>query len=161
MEVHSYLCACLGHTRHAHSAKWECLHNDLFHKLDCLQHKKECYLNRQTVISILHEKDCWCMVSNLGRILGTYIMDIELEPVSKLKWCLEHLASRWKINEFRCYETKIEENENAGSCWNSNPVWATSALHWATTARWPPTTTILWVLPGVRLGHSVPPVQYI
>ena len=122
MEVHSYVHALVTLAMHIQPSAWECLHNDLFHKLDCLQYKKNVILIRQTVISILHEKDCWCMVSNLGRILGTYIMDIELEPVSKLKWCLEHLASRWKINEFRCYETKIEENENAGGCWNSNPV---------------------------------------
>ena len=31
---------------------------------------------------------------------------------------LEHFGS---INEFRCYETKIEESEKAGSCCKSNP----------------------------------------
>ena len=36
-------------------------------------------------------------------------------------------------------DTKIEENEKADSCWKSKPEW----------------------LPGVRLRHSVPPVQYI
>ena len=26
-----------------------------------------------------------------------------------------------QINEFRCYEAKIEENKKAGSCWEANP----------------------------------------
>ena len=30
--------------------------------------------------------------------------------------CSEHLASHWKINEFRCYEAKIEESGKTGSC---------------------------------------------
>ena len=44
-----------------------------------------------------------------------------------------------EINEFRRYEAKIEESEKAGSRRESNPG------H----------------LPGVRLRHSVPLVQYI
>ena len=34
--------------------------------------------------------------------------------------CSEHYLTL-EINEFRCYEAEIEESENAGSCWESNP----------------------------------------
>ena len=54
-----------------------------------------------------------------------------------------------EINEFRCYEVKIEESEKAGCCRESNPrhLWLEPPVlcHWATTAGWPPTLTILYV----------------
>ena len=52
-----------------------------------------------------------------------------------------------QINEFRCYEAKIEESEKAGSRRESNPghLWLEPPVlcHWATTAGQPPTPTIL------------------
>ena len=56
-----------------------------------------------------------------------------------------------ETNEFRCYmyEAKIEESEKAGSCRESNPghLWLELPVlcHWATTARQPPTLTILYI----------------
>ena len=53
------------------------------------------------------------------------------------------------INEFRCYEAKIEESEKAGSRRESNPGHLLLDLpvlcHWATTAGQPPTLTILYM----------------
>ena len=53
-----------------------------------------------------------------------------------------------EINEFRCYEAKIEESEKAGSRRESNPghLWLEPPVlcHWATTAGQPPALTILY-----------------
>ena len=46
------------------------------------------------------------------------------------------------INEFRCYEAKIEESEKTGSHWESNPG---HFCHLATTPGQPPAPTILYM----------------
>ena len=50
------------------------------------------------------------------------------------------LDTRVFNNEFKCYEAKTEENEKAGSCWESNPKMNLDVM---------------------RHFVSVPPVQYI
>ena len=49
--------------------------------------------------------------------------------------------------EFRCYEVKIEESEEAGSYGESNHVWLEPPVlcHRAMTAGQPPTLTILYM----------------
>ena len=58
-------------------------------------------------------------------------------------------ASCLTINEFRCYEARIKESEMAGSCRKSNPglLWHEPPVlyHWATTAKQPPTLTIVYM----------------
>ena len=53
------------------------------------------------------------------------------------------------IKGIKCYEVKIEESEKAGSCRESSPghLWLEPPVlcHWATTARQPPTHTILYM----------------
>ena len=54
-----------------------------------------------------------------------------------------------EIDEFRCYEAKIEEGEKASSCQESNPghLWLEPPVlcYWATTTGQPPALTILYM----------------
>ena len=64
-----------------------------------------------------------------------------------------------EINKFRCYEVKIEESEKAGS--HRESTQDTSGLSCQCSATEPQQPDKHQWLPGVRLRHSVPPVQYI
>ena len=73
-----------------------------------------------------------------------------LSALSILSWDLNSIFQIWAtINEFRCYEVKIEESEKVSSCPLSNPghLWLELPVlcHWATTAGRPPTLTILYI----------------
>ena len=72
------------------------------------------------------------------------------------------------MNEFRCYEAKIEESEKASSRRESNPghPWLEPPVlcHWATTAGQPPALTILYMYctGGTEcLSRNVAATQYV
>ena len=73
-----------------------------------------------------------------------------IESLNATEILLRASCLKLEINGFRCYKAKIEESEKAGSRQESNPrhFWLEPPVlcHWATTARWPPTLTVLTIL---------------
>ena len=80
--------------------------------------------------------------SNPTRVQSTKMKSTKLKSVMLRASCLT-------INEFWCYEARIEKSEMAGSCRKLNPglFWLEPPVlyHWATTAKQPPILTILYM----------------
>ena len=63
------------------------------------------------------------------KVLHSYIPQTEQRvPEGRMLFCLRNVTYLLRasclmleINEFRCYEAKIEESEKTGSRWESNP----------------------------------------
>ena len=85
----------------------------------------------------------YCQVSSRLPAMAFYYVQ------SRLRGFPRNHSKALLINEFRCYEVKIEESEKAGSCRELNPghLWLEPPVlcHWATTARQPQTLTILYM----------------